>query len=543
MLAQQAPEPYRDLDAHMSAVLPDVMTMLTGAMPSAGPSSNAADAPDAEAVFQSLLAGIFGAAPDAAAVVTLSPVAAQAPATPQPSAAVMTLQTPALKEGLAAEEDLQVIEASVELALAAPAPPSLPTPAPLVLATAVEVDAPATPSAAQTTALATPPPGLATEASAPSKPIEPMRPVEVRDQTVESASSAPLEMTDGLERGPGPLAAVAPRAESAPIAPPRRPHTDAAQPLATQAPTASAPVARAPSSDTAPPLEAPPQASVSATVAAAPPVAVATQPQPAVAATILPPPARDAAVKPAAATPAKAPPKSSQAQAQTFPDRAAPTPASTAAAGQAVASAAAGETIVEASGGLLERAAAPAPEPLAALDAQPDAKPLAIAAAQAPLTEHEVARAEAGTVATLAAQIVRKAEGGRASRFDLQLTPEGLGRVDVSLEFGANGKITAALSFDSPQACADLRARSGDLTRMLEQAGFDVAGGLTFETAGDNRGGREQPGAHPQQQDANPHGRGRAFLAALEGADEADLIAQPQPAIRRAAAGGVDLRV
>src|SRR4029078_13311066 len=70
------------------------------------------------------------------------------------------------------------------------------------------------------------------------------------------------------------------------------------------------------------------------------------------------------------------------------------------------------------------------------------------------------------TVANLAAQIAKKLEGGSAL-FDVQLAPAGLGRVDVRMEIGASGRMTAAMTFDTPQGGAELRARARALAPPL----------------------------------------------------------------------------
>ncbi|WP_337188215.1 flagellar hook-length control protein FliK [Phenylobacterium sp.] len=145
------------------------------------------------------------------------------------------------------------------------------------------------------------------------------------------------------------------------------------------------------------------------------------------------------------------------------------------------------------------------------------------------------------TVANLAAQIAKKLEG-RSTRFDVELNPEGLGKVDVRVEIGAHGRLTAALVFDSAQAAQDLKARAADLQRALEQAGFDVAGGLSFDVAQDQGGGRQA------WQDARSEFgetvRGRAFRAALETAgDAADIATQGALKLRRGVNAGLDLRI
>ena len=145
------------------------------------------------------------------------------------------------------------------------------------------------------------------------------------------------------------------------------------------------------------------------------------------------------------------------------------------------------------------------------------------------------------TVANLAAQIAKKLEG-RSTRFDLQLDPAGLGRVDVRMEIGASGRMTAAMTFDTPQAAAELRARAAELQRHLEQAGFDMSGGLSFDVAGDRGQGRQA-----QQNQDNNSGQafqGRAFQQALATAGQADQSAAGGALnLRRSLLSGVDIRI
>jgi len=154
--------------------------------------------------------------------------------------------------------------------------------------------------------------------------------------------------------------------------------------------------------------------------------------------------------------------------------------------------------------------------------------------------EAPAARATPETVARFAADVVRKLDG-QSTRFDIQLDPYGLGKVDVAIEIDRNGKLTAAMSFDSPQSAADLGNRAADLRLALEQAGFEVAeDGLTFDLAGQGAGfgGREAG----QQQDRAWNGR--AFQRAQSGADETDLSQTITPSpIDRRTRSGVDIRI
>ena len=98
----------------------------------------------------------------------------------------------------------------------------------------------------------------------------------------------------------------------------------------------------------------------------------------------------------------------------------------------------------------------------------------AVAAAQAPsvpVTE---------TVQRLASQIVQTAQGP-ASQFTLNLHPAELGGVQVKIQVDRRGVVSASMTFDSPQAAADLKAHAADLRAALNDAGFDVSDdGLTF---------------------------------------------------------------
>jgi hypothetical protein len=151
-----------------------------------------------------------------------------------------------------------------------------------------------------------------------------------------------------------------------------------------------------------------------------------------------------------------------------------------------------------------------------------------------------VVRGAPETVANLAAQIIKKLDG-RSTRFDIELDPVGLGKVDVRVDIGAHGRVTAAMSFDNPQAAADLRSRAGELQRALEQAGFDLSGGLSFDVASDQ--GRSGQGGQGQQGEAGATFRGRAFQAALETAGEADVAVGGALNLRRGLASGVDVRI
>lgn len=156
--------------------------------------------------------------------------------------------------------------------------------------------------------------------------------------------------------------------------------------------------------------------------------------------------------------------------------------------------------------------ASPAP-----VDAQPAQQAAASSHAQGLST---LSRATVETTAQLAAQMARKLEG-RSTRFDMVLTPEDLGRVDVSLEIGKDGQLSARLAFDNPAAAADLKGRADELRRQLQDAGFQVAGdALDFSQRDPSAGG----GAFERQQQRNALFAGASRLAA-----QADTPIVPAP--------------
>jgi Meckel syndrome type 1 protein len=168
-------------------------------------------------------------------------------------------------------------------------------------------------------------------------------------------------------------------------------------------------------------------------------------------------------------------------------------------------------------------------------------------AADAPIAG---ASAASATIANLSAQIAQKA-GGQTTRFDVQLDPIGLGRVNVSVEIDAKGAMSAALSFEKPEAASLLKSHSAELQQSLAQAGFDLSNGaLSFSTADQGgRGGAGQAaflgagandGGGQQSQGGQAQTAGRAFGAASFAADQADQISTTA---RTLSARGLDIRI
>jgi len=180
--------------------------------------------------------------------------------------------------------------------------------------------------------------------------------------------------------------------------------------------------------------------------------------------------------------------------------------------------------------------------PSESLDAAIPAETRAASQSASPSHSTHGVRGGPETVASLAAQMVKKL-GDKTSHFDVQLDPHGLGKVDVHIEINAQGRISAGMTFDNPQAAADVKARAAELQRALEQAGFDLSGGISFDVAQD-RGQQQQNQAWQDQGDAGRAFQGRAFRAALETAgDAADAANQGALRLRRGVNSGLDLRI
>jgi flagellar hook-length control protein FliK len=138
------------------------------------------------------------------------------------------------------------------------------------------------------------------------------------------------------------------------------------------------------------------------------------------------------------------------------------------------------------------------------------------------------------TVAKLAAGILDKLEG-QSTKFDLQLDPHGLGKVDVSVEIGSDGKLTAQLGFDSQLGLSELRSRAQELRTALEQAGFTLAdNALNFDFSGERR---QQQAA--DSQGSNSDQAGKAFAQAMGALDDEPPAASTRYQARR----GLDLLI
>ncbi len=191
-------------------------------------------------------------------------------------------------------------------------------------------------------------------------------------------------------------------------------------------------------------------------------------------------------------------------------------------------------------------AARTAPAPLLPTDAAPEAQGAvtevtldangADAASDTPMGQARLSAATFNTTAEIAAQFVQKL-GQRVARFDMVLTPETLGTVEIAMEVGADGDVKARMVFDTPAAANELRARAEELRRQLNEAGFQISeNALEFtDRESDQRGGFQQFMSDGRS------GR-RAFAGSSRLAEEADA---PPPVWQSLslAPSGVDMKV
>jgi flagellar hook-length control protein FliK len=165
--------------------------------------------------------------------------------------------------------------------------------------------------------------------------------------------------------------------------------------------------------------------------------------------------------------------------------------------------------------------------------------------AQAALPIRAEVRGSPETVAKLSADILKKLDA-QTTRFDVALTPDGLGKVDVRIEIARNGALSAHMNFDTAQAAAELRNKSGELRQALSQAGFNVAdNALSFDVSSQN-GGQNGQNAFFNFSDGGDGRRafsGKAFQSAL---NDEPIILSPSdllPGLRMAPDSGLDIRI
>jgi hypothetical protein len=132
-------------------------------------------------------------------------------------------------------------------------------------------------------------------------------------------------------------------------------------------------------------------------------------------------------------------------------------------------------------------------------------------------------------VVQVAAHVAQAAIDGQ-DRISIRLSPADLGRIDVKLDFGPDGRVQAVFAADRAQTVDLLQRDARDLERALQDAGLRAdSGSLTFNL----RGGQRDNGASLTGLAPDP-----------DGEETADLSASPVHAYSTAPSSGrVDIRV
>jgi hypothetical protein len=87
-------------------------------------------------------------------------------------------------------------------------------------------------------------------------------------------------------------------------------------------------------------------------------------------------------------------------------------------------------------------------------------------------------------------------------RIEIRLKPEALGRVDVRLELGPEGRVVATVTADQRHTLELLRSDARSLERALQEAGLQTdSGSLNFNL---RSGGEERSGPHNGRPAAAP---------------------------------------
>jgi len=154
-----------------------------------------------------------------------------------------------------------------------------------------------------------------------------------------------------------------------------------------------------------------------------------------------------------------------------------------------------------------------------------------------------VSTATAHTIAKLSSDLAAKL-ASKDSRFDIELEPYGLGKVQVQVRIGQDGQLSAAMNFDNAQSAQEVKARAEELRSALQTAGFDLPGNALSFDVNDRGGGRS--GANPdlggQRQQSNP-GAQDAFQSALLAARQTDTDSMNFAYRQSARTSGLDIRI
>jgi flagellar hook-length control protein FliK len=106
-------------------------------------------------------------------------------------------------------------------------------------------------------------------------------------------------------------------------------------------------------------------------------------------------------------------------------------------------------------------------------------------------------------ITQIAAHVAQAAIDGN-DRINIRLSPAELGRIDVKLEFGPDGRVQAVFAADRAQTVDLLQRDARDLERALQDAGLRAdSGSLSFNLRGDGRNGAQDgPGGNANHDEA-----------------------------------------
>jgi flagellar hook-length control protein FliK len=136
----------------------------------------------------------------------------------------------------------------------------------------------------------------------------------------------------------------------------------------------------------------------------------------------------------------------------------------------------------------------------------------------------------------LAASLKQAASNGDNS-IHLELSPPSLGKIDVHLDFGSDGKLNAVISADRPETLSLLSGDAKTLTQSLRDAGVQVDNSsLSFNLRGDG----SNPG---QRQFAQSSFYGSAGASGEDDDGMGALGAIAASATRSSHAGNLDIQV
>lgn len=128
---------------------------------------------------------------------------------------------------------------------------------------------------------------------------------------------------------------------------------------------------------------------------------------------------------------------------------------------------------------------------------------------------------------------LQKAVSDGVDRISMSLKPAELGRVDIQMEVGFDGRVQAVISADRPDTLALLQRDARGLEQALQNAGLQADGdSLSFNL--------RDGGNSPRDGGSQPGGNGPSAAANSTGNSTADM---PPPPARTVRLGGVDLSV